>query len=100
MLQGFIHREKKTHTYYFFTGQSFQDSAHRFQLMAKFFPEHGEFRIYCANAYKQPNLLNEDNHIAKVVITKKKQFVIKNKHCLYCSKKGSYFCENSKKWLF
>ena len=68
--------------------------------MAKFLPEQGELRIYSVNAYKQPTLLKEDNHIAKVVITRKKQFIIKNKYCLYCTKKGRYFCESNKQWLF
>lgn len=69
--------------------------------MAKFIPILNEFRIYTTNAQKNPTMFQEDSHIAKVIFNrKKKQFIIKNKYCLSCTKRGDYYCESSKKWLF
>eukprot|EP00347_Sterkiella_histriomuscorum_P008274 403345707 len=84
-----------------YSGKDFQDKSHKFQLMAKFFPNLNEFRIYTINKEKNPSIFSEDGHVAKVIFNrKKKQFIIKNKYCNSCTKKPQYFCEESKKWLF
>lgn len=52
LLQCFIFREKKQNTFYFYSGSCFNDQRHRFLMMAKWYPELSEFRIYTVNAYK------------------------------------------------
>jgi L-rhamnose mutarotase len=47
--QNFIHRDKKTHTFYMYSGKDFQDKSHRFLMMGKFLPKLNEFRIYLMN---------------------------------------------------
>lgn len=49
----------------------------------------------------------DNSHIAKLCInekikggTKTKEFVIKNRYCLYCSKYPFYFCQQEKEWEF
>ena len=84
-----------------YSGKDFNDPEHKFLMMAKYFPEKSEFRIYTVNAYKPPHLFNQDNHIALVLHNKlKKMFIVKNKFCLGCTQLSDYFCEAGKQWHF
>lgn len=118
LFKCFIYREKKSHTYYLYSGQDFNDPKHQFMMMARYFPALAEFRLYTVNAYKltqKPqtstskapstnceNVFKEDQHCAVLYFHKaRKHFVLKNRYCLECSGMTvDYFCEPAKQWLF
>jgi hypothetical protein len=52
LFKGFIFREKKTHTFYMYSGADFNDPAHKFMMMARYLPEKEEFRIFTINGYE------------------------------------------------
>ena len=70
-------------------------------MMAKYYPQLSEFRIYTLNQYKHKDQYSDDNHVAVVYYNKlKKLFVIKNRYCLKCSQTSDYFCDPKTKWQF
>ena len=80
-------RDKKSHEFYLYEGKDKSDTVNvKFCLMAKFFPQLDEFRIYALDKNRYPHLWQDDQHMAKVIFNRrKKQFIIKGKYCLNCS---------------
>ena len=118
----FIVRDKAadgSHRYYLYkeskAGQTSPDC--QLLMMARFFPQSNEIRIY--NDNDLGNLLNrsstdqkqtlipfdyDNGHFAKVCLHNKgasaKEFVVKARHCQSCSSSDSYFCQGDKSWAF
>ena len=71
-------------------------------MRARYKPENKEFWLF--NARVPIDLLEDENNaFAKLYWnTAEKQFVLKNRHCTYCSQRSHYFCDEnrSRAWPF